>query len=120
MATKSEGIQRLLQAEQRANVKVAEAKKKKLKKLKQAKEEAKKEIMIFKNNQETTFQDKMAKSVGTGDDFQNEINKQGEVESLELQKALDNNLDQVVDWLITLVSEIKPEVHQNYHVTGPA
>ena len=88
------------------------------------------------------------------------------MESLELQKALDNNLDQVVDWLITLVSEIKPEViashvfvqlgtntgskmkgelrthviirlqiygiidfsltqlvfqvHQNYHVTGPA
>ena len=30
MATKSEGIQRLLQAEQRANVKVAEAKKSKL------------------------------------------------------------------------------------------
>lgn len=49
-------------------------------------------------------------SVGTGDDFQNEINKQGEVESLQLQKALDQNLDRVVDWLIVLVSEIKPEV----------
>ena len=33
----------------------------KQKRLKEAKEEAKKEILLFKNNQEVAFQDKMAK-----------------------------------------------------------
>ncbi|XP_063684114.1 V-type proton ATPase subunit G 1-like [Bolinopsis microptera] len=118
MATKSEGIQRLLQAEQRANAKVAEAKKKKQKRLKEAKEEAKKEILLFKNNQEVAFQDKMAKSQGYGDDYTAKINKEGQVEAAKLDEMLASNQGKVVDWLLDHVSDIKPEVHRNYSTTG--
>ena len=49
-------------------------------------------------------------SQGYGDDYTAKINKEGQVEAAKLDQALQQNQGKVVDWLLDLVSDIKPEV----------
>ena len=49
-------------------------------------------------------------SQGYGDDYTAKINKEGQVEAAKLNQALEQNQGKVVDWLLDLVSDIKPEV----------
>uniref|UniRef100_A0A8C8VH75 V-type proton ATPase subunit G n=1 Tax=Pelusios castaneus TaxID=367368 RepID=A0A8C8VH75_9SAUR len=58
MASQSQGIQQLLQAEKRAAEKVAEARKRKGRRLRQAKEEAQAEVERYRLEQERDFQQK--------------------------------------------------------------
>ncbi|MBN3272414.1 VATG1 ATPase, partial [Polyodon spathula] len=58
MASQSQGIQQLLQAEKRAADKVAEARKRKNRRLKQAKEEAQAEIEQYRLQREKEFKTK--------------------------------------------------------------
>ncbi|XP_068930602.1 V-type proton ATPase subunit G 3 isoform X2 [Petaurus breviceps papuanus] len=60
MASQSQGIQQLLQAEKRAKDKLDEAKKRKGKRLKQAKEEAMAEIDQYRMQKEKEFQEKQS------------------------------------------------------------
>ena len=58
MASQSQGIQQLLQAEKRAAEKVADARKRKAQHLKQAKEEAQMEVDQYRREREQEFQSK--------------------------------------------------------------
>ena len=49
-------------------------------------------------------------SQGFGDDYTAKINKEGQVEAAKLDQSLAQNQGKVVDWLLDLVSDIKPEV----------
>nr|XP_015100822.1 V-type proton ATPase subunit G 1 [Vicugna pacos] len=60
MASQSQGIQQLLQAEKRAAEKVSEARKRKNRRLKQAKEEAQAEIEQYRLQREKEFKAKEA------------------------------------------------------------
>ncbi|KAK1334170.1 hypothetical protein QTO34_005170 [Cnephaeus nilssonii] len=89
MASQSQGIQQLLQAEKRAAEKVSEARKRKNRRLKQAKEEAQAEIEQYRLQREKEFKAKEAA-----------------------------NRDEVLDNLLAFVCDIRPEIHENYRISG--
>ncbi|KAL1789600.1 V-type proton ATPase subunit G 1 [Sigmodon hispidus] len=65
MASQSQGIQQLLQAEKRAAENVSEARKQKNRRLKQAKEEAQAEIEQYRLQREKEFKAKEAAALGS-------------------------------------------------------
>merc|ERR1712045_895862 len=99
----TQGIQQLLAAEKRAAEKVAEARKRKNRRLKQAKEEAQVEIEKYKGERERSFKDIEAK-----------IEADTVVKIEAMNRSVASNKGDVIANLITLVRDIKPEVHKNY------
>ena len=57
-------------------------------------------------------------SQGFGDDYTAQINKQSQVESVKLDESLAQNEDKIVDWLLNLVADIKPEVFEYFIIRG--
>jgi len=114
MASNSQGIQQLLAAEKRAAEKVSEARKRKNRRLKQAKEEAQAEIEKYKAERERAFKENEAKHIGSKDDIAAKIEADTKVKIEAMNRSVATNKDGVIDSLIKLVCEIKPEVHKNY------
>ena len=114
MASQTQGIQQLLSAEKRAAEKVAEARKRKNRRLKQAKEEAQVEIEKYKGERERSFKDNEAKNVGSKEDIAAKIEADTVVKIEAMNRSVASNKGDVIANLITLVCDIKPEVHKNY------
>merc|ERR1711910_9814 len=108
------GIQQLLSAEKRAAEKVAEARKRKNRRLKQAKEEAQVEIEKYKAERERSFKDNEAKNVGSKDDIAAKIEADTKVKIEAMNRSVASNKDVVIQSLLSLCCDIKPEVHKNY------
>merc|ERR1712059_213489 len=113
MAQKSQGIQQLLQAEKKAAELVGEARKKKTKRLKQAKEEAIAEIEQFRNECEQKFKQKQASETGK-DDFQQKINQDAEQSKGVMEEQVGMHEEQVISRILELVYDINPEIHENF------
>ena len=114
MASQTQGIQQLLAAEKRAAEKVAEARKRKNRRLKQAKEEAQVEIEKYKAERERAFKDNEAKNVGSKEDIATKIEADTKVKIEAMNRSVASNKGEVISNLISLVCDIKPEVHKNY------
>merc|ERR1712064_228083 len=110
----TQGIQQLLAAEKRAAEKVAEARKRKNRRLKQAKEEAQVEIEKYKAERERSFKDNEAKNVGSKEDIAIKIEADTKVKIEAMNRSVASNKGEVITNLISLVCDIKPEVHKNY------
>ncbi|KAM5328955.1 V-type proton ATPase subunit G 1 [Glossophaga mutica] len=118
MASQSQGIQQLLQAEKRAAEKVSEARKRKNRRLKQAKEEAQAEIEQYRLQREKEFKAKEAAALGSHGSCSTEVEKETQEKMSILQTYFRQNRDEVLDNLLTLVCDIQPEIHENYRVNG--
>lgn len=114
MASQTQGIQQLLQAEKRAAEKVSEARKRKNRRLKQAKEEAQAEIEKYKAEREKQFKDHEARHVGSRGDIAARIEADTKTKISDMNKSVDANKEKVISQLIDMVCEIKPEVHKNF------
>ena len=101
-------------AEKRAAEKVAEARKRKNRRLKQAKEEAQVEIEKYKAERERAFKDNEAKNVGSKEDIAIKIEADTKVKIEAMNRSVASNKAEVISNLISLVCDIKPEVHKNY------
>merc|ERR1712137_561794 len=112
MAQKSQGIQQLLQAEKKAADLIAEARKKKTKRAKQAKEEAIAEIEAFRNECERKFQEKQKSEIGQ-EDFKNQINQETSVKLDNMGQQIETNKEKVIEQMLQLVYDIQPEIHEN-------
>ncbi|XP_069097609.1 V-type proton ATPase subunit G 1 isoform X1 [Pleurodeles waltl] len=118
MASQSQGIQQLLQAEKRAAEKVSEARKRKNKRLKQAKEEAQAEIEQYRLHREQEFRVKENAALGSHGSYSTEVDK-GTLERMKVvQESYESNKEMVLQSLLQLVCEIKPEIHINYRFSG--
>ena len=113
MAQKSQGIQQLLQAEKKAADLIAEARKKKTKRAKQAKEEAIAEIEAFRNDCEKKFKDKQKSEMGQ-EDFKNQINSETQVKLDTMGQQIEANKGKVIERMLQLVYDISPELHENF------
>jgi len=113
MAQKSQGIQQLLQAEKKAADLIAEARKKKTKRAKQAKEEAIAEIEAFRNEREKNFQEKQKFEVGQ-EDFKNQINEETSAKLDTMSQQIEGNKEKVIERMLELVYDISPELHENF------
>ncbi|XP_033043063.1 V-type proton ATPase subunit G 1-like [Trachypithecus francoisi] len=116
MASQSQGIQQLLQAEKRAAKKVSEACKRKNRRLKQVKAAAQAEIEQYRLQREKEFKAKEAAALGSHGSCSTEVEK--ETQMTILQTYFRQNRDEVLDNLLAFVCDIRPEIHENYHITG--
>nr|CAD7258053.1 unnamed protein product [Timema shepardi]CAD7569555.1 unnamed protein product [Timema californicum] len=108
MASQTQGIQQLLAAEKRAAEKVSEARKRKARRLKQAKEEAQDEIEKYRQEREKQFKEFEAKVMLIL------IEADTKVKIDEMNKQVTVHKEQVIQKILELVYDIKPELHQNY------
>jgi len=116
MASQTQGIQQLLAAEKRAAEKVSEARKRKAKRLKQAKEEAQDEIEKYRKERERQFREFEAKHMGSREDVAARIEKDTTIRIEEMHKAVATHKEPVIQEILKLVYDIKPEMHKNYRI----
>ncbi|BHF70163.1 hypothetical protein AAHC03_013910 [Spirometra sp. Aus1] len=114
MASRNDGIQLLLQAEKAAAEKVAEAKRRKLKRLKEAKQEALTEIEIEKNEREKQYKALEDEVFGRRSGIQAQINQVTQ-KTLELQAdSMRQHKDSAINMLLETVLSIEPRLHINF------
>jgi len=114
MASQTQGIQQLLTAEKRAAEKVAEARKRKNRRLKQAKEEAAAEIERFRAEREKGFREYEQKHMGSRDDVAVRIENETKEKIVEMSKDVGTHKEKVInDILQRIISDVKPELHRN-------
>ncbi|CAG4951903.1 unnamed protein product [Parnassius apollo] len=116
MASQTQGIQQLLAAEKRAAEKVAEARKRKAKRLKQAKEEAQDEVEKYRQERERQFKEFEAKHMGTREGVAAKIDAETKVKIEEMNKMVQTQKEAVIKDILSLVYDIKPELHVNYRI----
>ncbi|XP_035224679.1 V-type proton ATPase subunit G-like [Stegodyphus dumicola] len=114
MASQTQGIQQLLAAEKRADEKVNQARKRKAAKLKKAKEEAQAEVLRFREEREKQFKEYEKQHMGSKESNaafieENTLNKVSEMKS-----NVAANKDKVIQYLISQVFDVQPEVHKNF------
>ncbi|XP_044774360.1 V-type proton ATPase subunit G 1-like [Neomonachus schauinslandi] len=118
MASQSQGIQQLLQAEKRAAEKVSEARKQKNRRLKQAKAAAQAETEQYRLQREKEFKAREAAALGSHGSCSTEVEKTTQEKMTILQAYFQQNRDEVLDNLLVFVCDIRPEIHENYHING--
>ncbi|XP_028164911.1 V-type proton ATPase subunit G [Ostrinia nubilalis] len=116
MASQTQGIQQLLAAEKRAAEKVSEARKRKAKRLKQAKEEAQDEVEKYRQERERQFKEFEAKHMGTREGVAAKIDAETKVKIEEMNKMVQAQQEAVIKDILSLVYDIKPELHVNYRL----
>jgi len=116
MASQSEGIQKLLDAEKEATRLVDEARKYKMKRLKEAKSEARIETEQFQKEHEEKFA-KVTKTFEDGK-MSNEIAKQVNDTIKQMDIRVKENQARVVQTLVDGIKNIVLELPRNYTVTG--
>ncbi|XP_065666297.1 V-type proton ATPase subunit G [Hydra vulgaris] len=115
MAQKSHGIQQLLGAEKKAADLVGDARKRKTKRLKQAKEEAISEIEQFRNERETIFKETQQSRFGQ-DDYQKQITEDTNSKLALIERQVKENKGAVVKRILELVYDISPKLHENFRI----
>uniref|UniRef100_A0AAR5Q394 V-type proton ATPase subunit G n=1 Tax=Dendroctonus ponderosae TaxID=77166 RepID=A0AAR5Q394_DENPD len=112
----NEGIQQLLAAEKRAAEKVAEARKRKVRRLKQANEEAQLEINAYRIAREQAYERFEKAHAGNKEDVSAQIDKDIEEYIRTVDKMVQENKEKVTAELVELVFNITPAVHPNFYV----
>ncbi|KAJ2940950.1 hypothetical protein O0L34_g10212 [Tuta absoluta] len=114
MASQTQGIQQLLAAEKRAAEKVADARKRKAKRLKQAKDEAQEEVEKYRQERERQFKEFEAKHMGTREGVAAKIDAETKIKIEEMNRLVKQQKNAVIQDILNLVYDIKPELHVNY------
>ncbi|RWS31392.1 V-type proton ATPase subunit G-like protein [Leptotrombidium deliense] len=114
MASQTQGIQQLLLAEKKAAEKVNEARKRKQKRLKQAKDEAAAEIEKFRSEREAAFLEYEKKHMGSRDDIAVRIENETRAKFDAMNKTVALTKDKVIGELLErIIYDVKPELHKN-------
>jgi len=113
MASQTAGIQQLLAAEKRAAEKINEARKRKAQRLKQAKQEAQAEIEKYREERERHFREYENQYLGTRDNIEQQIKQETQEQLKTMETSVASNKKQVIEHLLKLVCDIRPELHHN-------
>merc|ERR1712076_52460 len=113
MAAQTQNIQKLLQAEKRAQDIISQARTKKQARMKQAKDEAKAEVLAYKGQRDAEFKLMEQKLLGdkTEAEGRMQVRTQEQIQSIEQQ--VTSNEKAVIDMLAQLVADVKPVLHKN-------
>ncbi|KAG9483314.1 V-type proton ATPase subunit G 3 [Eleutherodactylus coqui] len=114
MASQSQGIQQLLQAEKRAKDKLEEAKKRKNKRLRQAKEEATAEIDQYKLKRENDFRRIQTTIMGSQGNLATQIDEQTSQKIQAYSANYQTYKDKVLLELLNLINDVNPGLHVNF------
>ncbi|OQR73267.1 V-type proton ATPase subunit G-like [Tropilaelaps mercedesae] len=120
MNQQSQGVQQLLAAERRASDKVAEARKRKARRLKQAKDEAQSDIEKYRAEKRAAFMAHEASHMGSRDDIQKRVEADTRRQILEVNQLVAKNKDGVIEGLLALVYNIEAQLHKNHRAAYAA
>ena len=84
--------------------------------LKEAKEEAAREIEDYRKQRESQFQEQQAKYAGSKDDFAQKMKVDTDKKLAQISIRVDEQKGEVIDSLLELVYDIQPELHKNVHI----
>ncbi|KAF4837022.1 V-type proton ATPase subunit G [Colletotrichum tropicale] len=107
-AQNSAGIQTLLDAEREASKIVQKAREFRTKRVKEARDEAKKEIEAYRNSKEDEFKKFESEHTQGNKQAEDEANKEAEGKIKEIKDAGKKSQDKVVADLLKAVFEVKP------------
>ena len=82
--------------------------------LKEAKEEAAREIEDYRKQRDHQFQDEQKKFHGSKDDSQLKMKGETEEKLKTIDQEVSDHKEEVIRQLLELVYDIKPELHINY------
>ncbi|CAF1575938.1 unnamed protein product [Rotaria sp. Silwood1] len=112
----SRGISDLLAAEKKAQELIEEARKRKNKRIKDAQNQAKSEIEEFKGERDQRYKSLEQQQLGNRAQMTEESNKQTQIHIASLKTQYETNKDALLERIITLVCDIKPESHINARI----
>ncbi|MGH0148969.1 UNVERIFIED_CONTAM: hypothetical protein FKN15_013949 [Acipenser sinensis] len=114
MTSQSHGIHHLIQAEKKAKEELDEAKKRKARRLKQAKDEALAEVENYRQMRENGFKNKQTGIMGSQGKFSLEVDEQTKNKIQTINSDFNQNKESVLKQLIDMACGIKAEIHGNY------
>ena len=85
----------------------------KAQRLKEAKEEAAKEIEDYRKQRESQFQEQQKNFAGSKDDFTQQIHEESQTKLGTIDVDVKENKEKVIQRLLELVCDIQPELHIN-------
>eukprot|EP01113_Clastostelium_recurvatum_P044046 TRINITY_DN738_c0_g1_i1.p1 TRINITY_DN738_c0_g1~~TRINITY_DN738_c0_g1_i1.p1 ORF type:complete len:123 (+),score=37.19 TRINITY_DN738_c0_g1_i1:3-371(+) len=100
------GIQQLLQAEQRAQEKIAAARKEKTILMKQAKDEADRDIAEYRAQREAQYQEHSKKHMGSTDEYTKSLGRDTALQIDGITKMARDNQDKVISLLLDSVTQV--------------
>ncbi|CAF3247106.1 unnamed protein product [Rotaria socialis] len=109
----SRGVSDLLAAEKKAQELIEEARKRKNKRIKDAQSEAKAEIEHFKADRERQYKILEQQQLGNRTQMTEQSSKETQIQIGALKSQYESNKQQLLQRIITLVCDIKPEAHMN-------
>jgi len=116
-AQNSKGIQTLLDAEREAQKIVQKAREYRSKRVKDAKNEAQKEIEDYRKKKDEEFKEFEKKHTSGNKQAEEDAKKDADEQLKGIKAAGGKSGDKVVDELLRLVTDVKPEVPER--VAGP-
>lgn len=81
--------------------------------MKEAKEEAAKEIEEYRKQRESQFQEQQKKFAGSKDDFTQQIHEESQVKLSTIDVDVKENKEKVIERLLELVCDVQFELHIN-------
>ncbi|CAF1578133.1 unnamed protein product [Rotaria magnacalcarata] len=112
----SRGITDLLVAEKKAQEIIEEARKRKNKRIKDAQNEAKFEIELFKGERDQHYKALEQQQLGNRDKMAQESNVQTQIDIESLKAKYDSNKDELLERILTTVCDVKPQSHINARI----
>lgn len=113
-AQNSKGIQTLLDAEREAQKIVQKAREYRTKRVKDARNEAQKEIEEYRNQKDDEFKKFEKEQTGGNKKAEEEAKEDAEEKLKEIKNAGSKTGDQVVEELLRVVTDVKPEVPHHH------
>uniref|UniRef100_A0A2K5PX92 V-type proton ATPase subunit G n=1 Tax=Cebus imitator TaxID=2715852 RepID=A0A2K5PX92_CEBIM len=75
-------------------------------------------ISKYRLQREKEFKAKEAAALGSHGSCSTEVEKETQEKMTILQTYFRQNRDEVLDNLLAFVCDIRPEIHENYHING--
>eukprot|EP01087_Luapelamoeba_hula_P015405 TRINITY_DN459_c0_g1_i1.p1 TRINITY_DN459_c0_g1~~TRINITY_DN459_c0_g1_i1.p1 ORF type:complete len:117 (-),score=38.74 TRINITY_DN459_c0_g1_i1:42-392(-) len=113
MSKQQQGIKKLLQAEQKAQELIAKARRDKGAKLKQAKDEAEKEIDAYRARREAEYAEYEGKFGSTSVDYAKQLEVKTEQEIREMQQGVKQGRDPVIQMLLECVANVNLDYNEH-------
>ena len=85
----------------------------KTQRLKEAKEEAGKEIADYRTEREKQFNEKQKNFAGSKDDLKQKMDQDMINKRRQIEQDVKQNKEKVIQRLLEMVYDIKPELHRN-------
>ncbi|XP_037083065.1 V-type proton ATPase subunit G-like [Pollicipes pollicipes] len=113
MTRTSEGITALLAAEKKATEKIEESKRRKVRTLKAAKEEADKEVELLQREHERQFKNSETANTDSKDAMVTRVDAETAQRLKAMQAEVVEHKEKIIARILEKVYEITPQMHEN-------